>query len=195
MEKSEVEQGLARLGEMANEDGVTIDLAIYGGSALALRWEFRLTTRGVDIMVMGDANYVHQAAARIAEEKGWPVDWVNDAVKGFASPQGHHDLYREYLHDKGGMRVFVPRASYLLAMKCMAMRMDEPDGHNDVDDIKSLITEVGIGKKSELYDLVESYYPKHRIPPRVYYGMEQIMNEMAHGKSGERQKKPPELPL
>jgi len=72
---------------------------------------------------------------------------MNDAVKGFASPKGDHELYKEYTHDNGGIKVFTPSARYLLAMKCMAMRIDEPDGHNDIDDILSLIKDVGIKRK------------------------------------------------
>jgi hypothetical protein len=194
MDRDEIEKGLKRLGELANEDGVTIDLAVYGGSAIALRWEFRRATRDVDIIMSGDAAYVHQVARKIAEEQGWPADWINDAVKGFASRQGQHELYKEYLHENGGIRVFIPTASYLLAMKCMAMRIDEPDGKTDVDDIKSLIAEVGIRGKDELYDLVESYYPKDQISPKVYYGIEQIVNEISHEKNGNPiSKKPPSL--
>ncbi|MHB8253445.1 MAG: DUF6036 family nucleotidyltransferase [Acidiferrobacter sp.] len=180
MNKSEIEEGLEEIAKIANSDGVTIDLAVYGGSAITLKWEFRRATRDVGIIVSGDANYIRKAAEKVAEGKGWPKDWMNDAVKGFASLHGSHEIYKEYLHENGGIRVFTPTASYLLAMKCMAMRIDEPDGHNDVDDIKALIAAVGIKKKTELYDLVESYYPPKQISPKVYYGIEQIVNEIDH---------------
>lgn len=194
VDKSEIEEGLEEIAKMANADGVTIDLAVYGGSAIALKWEFRRATRDVDIIVSGDANYIHKAAEKVAEGKEWPKDWMNDAVKGFASPHGNHEIYKEYLHENGGIRVFTPTASYLLAMKCMAMRIDEPDGHNDVDDIKALITTVGIKKKTELYDLVESYYPPQKISPKVYYGIEQIVNEIDNEKSrGKEPKKTPSI--
>lgn len=177
MDKKEIEAGLEAIAKIANSDGVFIELAVYGGSAIALKWEFRKATRDVDIIVSGDATYIRNAAKKVAEKKGWPTDWMNDAVKGFASPNGDHELYKEYMHDNGGIKVFTPSARYLLAMKCMAMRIDEPDGHNDIDDIMALINNVGIKKESELFQLVEAYYPSQKITPKISFGIQAIMNE------------------
>jgi hypothetical protein len=178
MDKNEIEEGLEEIAKIANSDGVCIELAIYGGSALALKWEFRKATRDVDIIVSGDATYIRNAAKKVAEKKGWPTDWMNDAVKGFASPRGDHELYKEYMHDNGGIMVFIPSARYLLAMKCMAMRIDEPDGHNDIDDILALIEEVGIKDESDLFQLVEAYYPQQKITPKISFGIQEIMNKI-----------------
>jgi len=179
MEKSDIEKGLVDLGKLANQEGITLDIAVYGGSAIALKWEFRRATRDVDIIINGDAEFLRKATKIIAGENDWPKDWMNDAVKGFSSPKGDHELYREYMHEQGGIRVFIPSARYLLAMKCMAMRIDEPGGSSDIGDIKELVGIVGVRNKSELCDLVESYYPKNQIQPKVYFGIEQIMQEVS----------------
>ena len=178
MDKKEIEEGLKEIAKLANNDGVFVELAVYGGSAIALKWEFRKATRDVDIIVSGDATYIRNAAKKVAEKKGWPTDWMNDAVKGFASPNGDHELYKEYMHDNGGVKVFTPSARYLLAMKCMAMRIDEPDGHNDIDDIMALVKDVGIKNESELFQLVEAYYPPQKITPKISFGIQEIMNEI-----------------
>ena len=178
MDKKEIEEGLEEIAKLANSDGVFIELAVYGGSAIALKWEFRKATRDVDIIVSGDATYIRNAAKKVAEKKGWPTDWMNDAVKGFASPHGDHELYKEYTYDNGGIKVFTPSTRYLLAMKCMAMRIDEPDGHNDIDDIIALIKDAGIKNESELFQLVEAYYPPQKITPKISFGIQEIMNEI-----------------
>lgn len=175
MDKNDIESGLMEIAKIAAQDEVFLELAVYGGSAIALKWEFRKSTRDVDIMVSGDAAYFRQAAEKVATAKGWPKDWMNDAVKGFASPAGDHELYKEYTYENGGIKVFVPSVRYLLAMKCMAMRIDEPDGHNDVEDIIALIKEAGITQENELYDLVESYYPPQKISAKTLFGIQEIM--------------------
>lgn len=175
MDKEEIESGLEAIARIAAQDGVFLELAVYGGSAIALKWEFRKSTRDVDIIVSGDAAYIRQAAMRVAIAKGWPENWMNDAVKGFASPAGDHELYKEYTSENGGIKVFVPSTRYLLAMKCMAMRIDEPDGHNDVDDIIALIKESEINTENELFELIESYYPTQKISTKTLFGIQEIM--------------------
>ena len=50
-----------------------------------------------------------------------PNSWLNDAVKSYLSPRGEYDPYLELEH----LRVFVAQPAYLLAMKCVAMRLGE----------------------------------------------------------------------
>lgn len=191
MNREDIERSLTMIGDLANRQGIIVDLAVYGGSAIALRWEFRRSTRDVDVIISGDRSFMKKAVLVVAEEMGLPEDWMNDAVKGFASTNADHDLYKEYLGDQGGLRVFVPKEEYLLAMKCMAMRVDAPDGHNDIDDIKTLVSVVGVKSKKGLCEIVEKYYPRNQIPPKVYFGAEQIMTEVALEQRRNRTRKSP----
>lgn len=64
-------------------------MAIYGGSAIVLTWEFRTSSDDVDVVISGDPSPVRQAARQFAKENGWPEDWLNDAVQGrTAAPDG-----------------------------------------------------------------------------------------------------------
>jgi hypothetical protein len=56
LDRSEIERGFARLGAFAAADGIVIDLAVYGGSAIALAWGFRVATRDVDAVVRNGKN-------------------------------------------------------------------------------------------------------------------------------------------
>lgn len=70
-------------------------------------------------------------------------------------------------------------------MKCMAMRIDDKEGH-DLEDIKNLVKIVGIKNDTELFDLVESFYPKKRIEQKVYFGIRQIMEDIDNDSDTER---------
>ncbi|NTW37179.1 MAG: hypothetical protein HGB17_13860, partial [Syntrophobacteraceae bacterium] len=73
--------GLTKLAHMAEAEDRHIEIAVFGGSAIVLEWEFRKSTRDIDIVVSQDAAFVRSAARNIAAEMGWPEDWMNDAVK------------------------------------------------------------------------------------------------------------------
>lgn len=70
---------------MAREAGTVIELAIHGGEALALSFDMRISTRDVDAVVRGAPDFARRCAARIAEDEGWPLDWLNDGVTGLLS--------------------------------------------------------------------------------------------------------------
>ncbi|MDP2810331.1 MAG: hypothetical protein Q8O34_09290 [Rhodocyclaceae bacterium] len=84
--KSDIEAGLRRIGEIAHAEGKLVDIAVYGGSAMAIAWNARASTRDVDAVFDGDTDFIRRATAIVAAETGWPEDWLNDGVKDFLSP-------------------------------------------------------------------------------------------------------------
>ena len=64
---------------------------------------------------------------------GCPPDWLNDAVKGYLSDRGDFHPYLE----SSNLRVLTAAPEYLLAMKCMAMRLGEE--FHDEDDVRFLL--------------------------------------------------------
>ncbi len=176
---------LKELGDAAQKAGVLVDIAVYGGSAIALEWQFRTSTRDVDVVIQGDSAFVREAAQRIALSRQWPEDWLNDAVKGFVSSRGEHRVYAEFISTErhGGLRVFVPTAEYLLAMKCLAMRVSDPEGH-DVSDISHLVQSLGLKTVDEVLGVVEKYYPRDRLSPKIFYGIQEILQAMLPKQEG-----------
>jgi hypothetical protein len=163
-----------------------VDIAIYGGSALILTFDLARTTRDVGIVAHGDAQYIRRAAGEIAEEMGWPDNWLNDGVKGFVS--AHEDL-REFAclstsgEGSGGLRLYTPTPEYLFAMKCIAMRPEGMDGSHDVSDIEFLAGEIGIRDAESAFQLIEQFYPKTQIPAKTRFGVEEIMERLADSAS------------
>lgn len=87
---------------------------------------------------------------------------------------------REFEAAEGsGLRVHVPAPQYLFAMKCMAMRPEGIEGSHDVSDIEELALRIGIRDAAQALDLVTAFYPPNRIPPKVKFGVEEIMERVA----------------
>jgi hypothetical protein len=180
LKKEDILRGLGKLDQKAKAAGVIVDLSIYGGAALAIAFDIRHATRDVDAVVRGNPDFVRRAANEIAEEEGWPDGWLNDGVKGFTSSNEKMQLMVGFeASAEGGLRIYTPTPEYLFAMKCMAMRPEGIDGSHDISDIKALAVAAGIKNPEEALALVGSFYPASRIPPKVRFGVEEIMEQLA----------------
>ena len=164
--RADIESAFGDLGRAAYEAGKVIDLSVVGGAAIVLLFAARPATRDVDAVVSGDTAFLREAVRRVADKRGWKEDWLNDSVKGFLSARhGEHD-------------------EYLLAMKCLAMRMGSPISR-DVDDIRLLVRHLGLSTADQVLDIVGGYYPNRLIAPRTQFGIEEIMQSLAREGSGE----------
>jgi hypothetical protein len=70
------------------------------------------------------------------------------------------------------MTVFVAAPEYLLAMKCMSMRLGK--GDSDLEDVRFLMSHLGLQKTEDVLDLVSRYYPEDRIQPKTRFAIEEI---------------------
>jgi hypothetical protein len=166
LSKAHILDGLRAIDAEARRRNVVIDLAVYGGAALALAFDLRQATKDVDAVVRGNPEIVREVVRRVADERGWPADWLNDGVKGFLSPREQMVAFDEFAADAAsGLRVYVPTPEYLFAMKCMAMRIAAVDATPDQGDIEALAEIAGIRTADQALDLVASFYPQQLIPP------------------------------
>jgi hypothetical protein len=179
LSREQILQGLRDIDEEARRRGVLIDLAVYGGAAMALAFDLRQATKDVDAVVRGSPDLVREVVRRIALDRGWPEDWLNDGVKGFLSSREQMAAFEEFSSDEPcGLRVYVPMPEYLFAMKCMAMRVASIEATADADDIIALARIIGLESVEEALDLVEGFYPKRLIPPKVRFGLEELMDRV-----------------
>lgn len=182
--KREIEAGFRDLALRARKERKLFEISVYGGSAIVLAFDFRSTTRDVDVVIHDDARTLRRYAADIAKARNWDPNWLNDAVKGFVSAQSARGLrhFRSYPDEKEpGLRVMVPTAEYLLAMKCMAMRIDAADKSSDQADIHHLMKLTNRTTYEQVIDIVQQFYPAALITPRTDFGIRQIVD--AFGRS------------
>jgi hypothetical protein len=185
--RDDVESAFRELGERARARAVVVEIAVYGGVALMLTFPGRPATKDVDAVARSDASVLRALVRDLAQDRGWPEDWLNDAVKGFLSGHdrdpGATPLFRTYPSEEGpGLRVYVATPEYLLAMRCLAMRLDRPEGPGDVADIERLVGLLGLSTAEAVLDVVEKYYPRGRIPPKTRFGVEELMGRLADRK-------------
>ena len=154
-------------GQMSAES-LEGEVYLVGGAVMCLVFNARPSTRDVDAFFK-PAKKVREAAAKVAAKTGMPQDWLNDAVKGFFSEQGEYDAFLDLSH----LRVFVARAEYLLAMKCLAMRIGEE--FQDVEDIRYLIRYLNLENYQETLEIITRYYPLERFPQKTLYALEEIL--------------------
>jgi hypothetical protein len=178
-----LEHALAELGRRAFEAGRTVEIVIYGGSALLLTLNRQINTGDVDAVFEGNKDFIRRLAAEMAAEFGWDENWLNDGVKGWLSTRDTDPdvkaLFKTYpAEDRPGLRVYTAKAEYLFAMKCRAMRVGGVETSSDIDDIKLLARAIGIQNSRDALTLVEKFYPQNVLQPKTRLGLEEIFSNL-----------------
>ena len=165
--KEDIKRLFQLLDEELSKMSLEGELYLVGGAVMCLVFNARPSTKDVDALFL-PVQKMREAAAKVAAKAGIKEDWLNDAVKGFLSPKAAFDSFLELSH----LRVFVSRADYLLAMKCLAMRIGEE--FHDIDDIRYLIRHLDIKTYDEARAIMTKYYPLERFPQKTLYALEEI---------------------
>ena len=120
--RDDILDALRRLGELAVGRGEELDLLLLGGGVMVIVFGTRNSTHDLDVVILSPADraQVRELAARVAQERNWPADWLNDRSKGI-SGRSHGWPGRLQL---AGIVVRRPSIEQLLAMKLSASRND-----------------------------------------------------------------------
>lgn len=167
MDRDEIEALVQRLSERLVQRGLIGEISLYGGAVMVLAHRSRLATKDVDA-VFAPKQEIYDAAAEVAEECHVEKDWLNDAVKGFLSERNETTLLLEL----AGLRIFVAAPEYMLAMKCMSMRLGK--GDTDLEDVRFLMNHLDLQEAKDVLELVSRYYPEDRIQPKTRFAIEEI---------------------
>jgi hypothetical protein len=159
--KAGVEDAFREIGEILVRKGRIAEIAVYGGAAIMLQVHTTFRTRDVDAHVeSGDHGALMQAAHAIAGRRGWLRSWPSEAVTVYLGDPGGASLFGSYPGEaRVGLRVYVARPAYLLAMKLRAMRI----GTRDEEDAAMLARATGIVSREDMVALIGRYFP--RKPP------------------------------
>lgn len=95
---------------------------------------------------------------QVAKELGLPDDWLNDDVKQFLAEKEAKRLLNTA--DYGvGLRVSVPTAAYLLAMKLRACRPPLPGYSGDYGDIRFLVKKMKLESVAAAEAIHDKFFP------------------------------------
>jgi hypothetical protein len=149
MDRQEILAALRALAEKLQLRGLSADMYVVGGAAIALAFDARRATRDVDAIFEPKAA-VYRAAEELAEERGLGPGWLNDAVKGFIEGE---DPDAAPVLELPGLRCLTASPRVLLAMKVLAHRSAE-----DESDLRLLAKHLGLQSAREILDLAEETY-------------------------------------
>jgi hypothetical protein len=150
--------------------GVRGEIYLAGGAVMCLVFQARPSTKDIDALLVPAAE-LRDAARAVAEREGLPEGWLNDAVKGFFSANGRFGIFEELSH----LRIYVPHPEYLLAMKCLALRLGEE--FQDLDDVKVLVGVLGLRTVADAELILGRYYALERYPAKTRYVLEELIGE------------------
>ncbi len=156
-----------QLNDLLRERGEIGEIGIVGGAVMCLVYNTRVATKDVDA-VFEPSSVIRELASRIAQGEDLPPDWLNDAAKGFILP----GFAKQEVMTLSHLRVWAPEPRYMLAMKCISARWDT----SDRDDVIFLIKELKLKKAAEVFEILESYYPHSRIPPKTQFFIEEVFS-------------------
>lgn len=151
LSRDQIEQALKRLGELAVADGQSIEMLIVGGAAMMLGYNSRSATRDVDGVFFEPppALLIRRWVQQIASDSGLPIDWLNDAAKGFLFGHSRGRI----VFTAPGIDVWQPLPEQLLSMKLSAWR-----DNRDIGDARTLLMDLTkSASRSEIWARVEPF--------------------------------------
>jgi hypothetical protein len=166
MDRDEIIEVLTALAAELERRGVSAEMYVVGGAAIALAFDERRSTRGIDA-VFEPKRVVYEAAASVAEERDLPAGWLNDAVKGFLAGS---DPAAAPVLDLQGLRCLTASPETLLALKVLAHRIGE-----DEDDLRLLARELGLERADQVLEVAGRTFGD-RLDPAARFFVEQIFN-------------------
>jgi|SRR5579875_3737944 len=165
MQRQEIEQYLAELGQTLEQQGVQqpVRILLIGGAYMLTQFHNRANTNDIDILLEDVDNptaplyQAFRTAARIVAQKHkLSMSWINDVIGDFVRdvsiiPQG--TLWRRF----AALEVYIPPSEYILALKLLAGRQ------KDSPDIGVLCQQLHIQTRSQAQQLVDRYIPDRQV--------------------------------
>lgn len=160
MERDEIVAALTDLGAALTQRGVTGEMYVVGGAAIALAYDARRSTRDIDA-VFEPKLVIYEAADEVGVRRGLPPGWLNDAVKGFLAAD---DPAAAPVLDVPGLRCLAASPRVLLAMKVLAHRVGDDDG-----DVRLLADALGLDSAVDVLAVAEEVYGDRLSPAARFY--------------------------
>lgn len=160
MDRGQIIEALTELGRALDERGVTGEMYVVGGAAIALAYDARRSTRDIDAVFEAKL-LIYELAAEVAARRGLPPGWLNDAVKEFLAGD---DPAAAPILEVPGLRCMAASPRILLAMKVLAHRVGE-----DEDDVRLLARELGLTSADRVLAVAEEIFGDRLTPAAGFF--------------------------
>lgn len=179
LDRETIERAFRLMGQYLLDRKALGEIAIYGGSAILLQFDWRKASRDVDARVTSERSHglVIDAAASAATQLGLPRSWLSENVAMYAR-RGEREADRISLGvypspERFGLRVTAAKPSYILAMKLKALERATIDDR-DYEDAVNLSIECGVSGADELREVFRQFFPDEDLPPRAALRLEEL---------------------
>jgi hypothetical protein len=166
--RSDIQLLFELLNQELRTDGTRAEIFLVGGAVMCLAYGARASTEDVDA-AFRPATEVRRAAARVAAKMRLDPHWLHDGVKGFMSARGDFAPFLELDH----LSVMLAQPTYLLAMKCMAMRIGEE--FHDQDDVRYLLRLLDVRSYDQAIGIITKYYPLDKFPQKTLHALTDLL--------------------
>ena len=155
MDKEDILLYLNIMNDKLRARNVSAYVNIYGGALMCLVFNSRDNTKDIDALFEPE-EVLGEIIKEIAEEYDLDSNWFNNDIKLFKPETASNKLFKEY----SNLRVYVPDAEYMFALKCYAARFGRS---KDLEDVLYLIKHLKIRTFSQAIDVIEKYYDLNQI--------------------------------
>jgi hypothetical protein len=189
MDAETVTRAFGVMGRYLRERQVLGEIAVYGGSAILLQFNWRQTSEDVDAVIIDGRHEseVKQAVDHAAGVLGLPRDWLNNWVGMYTKLVEQPDDFKAVgtypAGETPGLRVVVAKPEYLCAMKLKALERETLDDR-DFEDAVGLASEIGIETAQDLRRLYDSFFPDEELSPIASTYLPQVAREIQRRRGG-----------
>jgi hypothetical protein len=183
LDRETIEKAFRFMGQYLLDRKALGEIAIYGGSAILLQFDWRKASRDIDARVTSDSSHglIMAAAADAASHLGLPRSWLSENVTMYARRgEGEADRVLVGLYpspERFGLRVTAAKPAYLLAMKLSALERTTND-NRDYDDAIRLSIECGVSTADGLREIYRQFFPDETIPPRAEMRLGELVEDI-----------------
>ena len=169
------------IGKRFAARGQVAEIAVFGGSALILMFDYRDSTRDIDyVQIKGGMREMAHVSAEVGRMEGLPEGWFNDAVRIFTSDRPDYRLLGDFPASNPGLRVFTASPRYILGMKIDSMRSSLET--SDIKDIWHLVDICGVESSEEARAIHREFFPDKPLPRRNELILEDIFEAKMGGQ-------------
>ena len=159
---------LVALDQELSRTDTRAELYVLGGAVMCLVFAARPSTKDIDGYFV-PTGQVREAARRVGLSRDLPEDWLNDAAKGYLSDRGDFAPFLELSQ----LRVLTATPEYLLAMKCLSMRLGAE--FHDEADVRFLLRYLNLTNVEAVHEILARYYPLERFPQKTFFALEEML--------------------
>jgi len=175
LSKNEILRLLESINDELAQKEIYGEILLVGGAALSLVHNARDSTYDID-GIFEPKNEISDIAQQLSLKHDLEADWLNDAAKGFISPQMEKRVYKEY----SNLTILAVEAKPLLAMKLISARQ----GSSDMRDALFLMKQIPIKTEAELFDIISRYTNPHHQTAKAHFFTKEVF--AAYQKEKER---------